>query len=185
VSADSADNIDLSWTAPAAGLWYFVHYEDTSAATPAWKSYLDETTTARLRYLPVGHKIAIYVTATNSAGQGPATPTQYAKPYVPPPAAPRDLTAMSENAEVDLSWTAIPGAWYYVYYRDVTKAGADGTWSTFACPGSTSSTPCPDTKNSFRHTFLTNGDHYQYYVEATNAGGVSTPSNTVNAYPKG
>jgi hypothetical protein len=95
------------------------------------------------------------------------------------------LTAVSGNAEVDLYWTAVPGAQYFVYYRDVTQAGANGPWTAFPCPGSASSARCPDPKNSFQDLSLTNGDHYQYYVEGTNAGGESSPSNTVDAYPQG
>jgi hypothetical protein len=181
VSTDDADNIDLSWTAPAAGLTYVVHYEDTSVSDPVWKSYGDLTTTAVLTGQPVGHRIAILVKAINAANHlGPATPTQYATPYEPPPPAPEYLTAVSKSGEVDLSWAAVPGALYYVYQKDVTTGGS---WTAYTCGTGTAAGPCPDKTNSFAATPLTNGDHYQFYVEATDPGGTSGPSNTVDGNP--
>jgi serine/threonine protein kinase len=187
VSTNDADVIDLSWTAPAPGLYYYVNWEDTSAADPAWTSDLHTVTTAALPGLPVGHKIAIYVTAINAAKQiGPPTPTQDVVPREPVPGAPQGLTAVSGNAEVSLSWDPVQvpgiGVWYLIYYRNVTTEGANGAWSSYACPGTTSS-PCPDANTTFQATFLTNGDHYQWYVAATDGAGTGAPSDIVDGYP--
>jgi len=121
------------------------------------------------------------VTAALVAMQPPATPVE------PLPGAPQHLTVVNGSGKVTLSWDAVqvPGVkvWYLVYHRDVTTGGANAEWSGDACPGTTNS-PCPvEDSTTDEPAFLTNGDHYQYYVAATDAAGQSAASNIVDAYP--
>ena len=178
VSTDDSGNINVSWDAPAPGLYYFVYYQNlTVANSPVQNAFTEGDTSIQLQYLTVGDRYAIYVRATNAGGQGAATPTEDATPYVPPPGVPQGFTAVSGDGQVDLSWTDTAGDWYWVYYCDLTSTGncaiGSANWTDYLAES-----------NTTQVEYLDNGDEYQFYVEATNAGGVSAPSQVLGGWPQ-
>lgn len=176
--ANNNGTITLSWTAPAPNLWYWIYYADVKAGQTTYtKSTYPVTTgtTFTMSYLTLGDLYAFYVTAVNAGGESAHSNTVQATPYLPPPGAPTDLDAAAGNGKVILSWTApAPGLWYWIYYRDVTQ-NPNGAYTRTTYPV-TSGT-------SFTLTYLTNGDTYEFYVTAINAGGQGPASNTVEATP--
>jgi len=88
------------------------------------------------------------------------------------PAAPTGLTAVAGNAQIALSWTAVPGAASYNVYRGTT-AGGESTTPIYT--GITGTTKID--------TGLTNGTAYYYKVKAVNASGTSGYSNEAAATP--
>jgi len=176
VVADPNGDIGVSWQPPSncGNCYYFVYYRDATKGQ-AFKSFLEESTGANLEFLNVGDDYEVKVTATNAAGQGPATPSVTIKDYVPPPTAPQHLAATPGDGEISLSWTA-PSAgcpcFYFVFYRDATK----GQKYTGYLDESTKATI----------TFLTNGDVYDTYVTAidSNNGPAGPPSDTAVATPR-
>jgi hypothetical protein len=172
-AANQDGTIGLSWDPPdnCPDCWYMVHYRDATK-NQSFTSYLDTSTSAQLTYLNIGDNYDIYLTATNAGGEGPATPTVTVKAYQPP-SAPQNLTATPGDGHIGLSWTAPSSGcpcWYMVHYRDATK--------------NQSFTSYLDTGTTANLTYLTNGDSYEIYITATNAGGEGPPSNTVRATPK-
>jgi hypothetical protein len=66
--ANNDDSITLNWTAPAAGLWYWVYWRDVTTNQSGYtKSQYPVTsgTTFTVTYLTVGDTYAFYVTALN------------------------------------------------------------------------------------------------------------------------
>jgi len=173
-TANPDGTISLSWDPPdnCPDCWYMVHYRDANQHQ-SFTSYLDTSTSAQLTYLNIGDNYDIYLTATNAGGEGPATPTVTIEAYQPPPSAPQNLRATPGNGQIGLSWT-VPSSgcpcWYMVYYRDATQ---NQSFTSFLDTGTTANL-----------TYLTNGDSYEIYITATNAGSEGPPSNTVRATPK-
>ena len=176
--ANSDGTVTLSWTAPAPNVWYWIYYEDAGAQQSIYTRSMYPVTTGTsftLSGLTLGDAFNFYVTAVNAGGESAHSNTAQATPYLPPPGAPTDLDTAAGNAKVMLSWTApAPGLWYWIYYRDVTQS-PNGAYTRTADPV-TSGT-------SFTLSLLTNGDTYEFYVTAINAGGQGPASNTAEATP--
>ena len=88
------------------------------------------------------------------------------------PGIPQDVRVAAGNANVLVSWAAVPGASSYrVYGRDVTASQPVQLlqWDL--------------TANSWRHALLTNGHRYEYSVSALNGGAEGTRSVAVGATP--
>jgi formylglycine-generating enzyme required for sulfatase activity len=87
-----------------------------------------------------------------------------------PPAAPTHLAAVAGNSQITLTWQPVAGAASYtLHWRE-----PDGTERTLSISA-----------ESYRHSGLSNGASYTYWVTAVNAGGLeSTPSATVVATPQ-
>jgi hypothetical protein len=94
----------------------------------AFKSFLDMGPSARLTYLTIGDTYQVKVTATDAAGQGPASPAVSAVPTLPLPGAPQDLQVVADpNGDIGVSWqppSNCGDCYYFVYYRDATKGQA-------------------------------------------------------------
>ena len=88
-----------------------------------------------------------------------------------PPPVPTGLTATAGNGQVQLGWSASPGATSYNVKRSTTSSGP------YATAGSASGT-------SFTNTGLTNGTLYFFVVTAVNAAGESANSLEVSARPQ-
>ncbi len=85
------------------------------------------------------------------------------------PASVRDLTATSDNAEVNLSWTASRDATSYIIKRSTTTGGPYETIANNI------------TGTMFTDANVTNGTIYYYVVSAVNQAGESENSNEVSA----
>ncbi len=88
-----------------------------------------------------------------------------------PPAAPAGLSAVPDNAQVTLSWSAVADATGYSVKRSTVSGGP------YAEIGTTAGT-------NFINTGLSNGTTYYYVVSAVNAAGEGVPSGQVSAVPQ-
>lgn len=86
------------------------------------------------------------------------------------PAAPALVSATAGNAQVNLTWSASPGATSYTVKSATTSGGPYTTVATVA-------------GTSYTHTGLTNGTTYYYVVSAANAVGSSANSLEASAQP--
>ena len=177
LSVRAGDGIaDVSWTAPAPGLWYVVYRRNASRGQTFQELPYPVTTgtTFRDSYLVNGDTYEYKVAATNVAGTGPASAVVAARPLPPMPQAPAGLTASAGDGRAVLHWTASPTAnvWYRLEMHDVTRHEG---WREVPYPitGGTSTTA----------TYLVNGDTYEFRLRATNIAGVSGPSNVVSVRP--
>ncbi|MCW6004655.1 fibronectin type III domain-containing protein [Micromonospora sp. CPCC 205371] len=177
LTATSNDDgsIALSWRSSGPDIWYWVYSRNVSnGQTTFTKSqYHVENTVFTAGFLQIGDVYEFYVVSFNEGGESARSNTVQASSSIPPPAAPRNLTASAGNSEVHLSWTAPePGLWYYVY----TREGATGPFVRSQYPITSGTT--------FTAGYLSNGTTYAFYVTAIDTGGESAPSNTVQATPK-
>jgi fibronectin type 3 domain-containing protein len=168
-------NIDLAWNVPASGCsngcWYNVYVSTDGGST--WSApYLTKTNSWTDTYLTVGTTYTYYVEATNAGGASPPSSQVSVKSAMTPPTAPTGLSGTADsNGDITLSWTAPAsgcptGCWYNVY----SSTNGGSTWSG----------PYLSETTSWTATSLTVGTTYTYYVEATNSGGASPPSNQVS-----
>jgi fibronectin type 3 domain-containing protein len=169
----------LNWTASStSGAWYWVYMRDATAGQAWQKLDLPVTTccTFTSAGLTNGHRYEYKVAAIGSGGPD-SEPSNVASatPVAPRPGPPTNLEAVAGNAKVTLTWTAssTPGAWYWVYMRDVTEGQA---WQKLDLPV----TECC----TFTSAGLTNGHRYEYKVAAIGSGGPdSVMSNVASARP--
>jgi fibronectin type 3 domain-containing protein len=161
----STSEIDLTWTAVTGATGYVVLRSTTSGGpysvvgSPTSTSFANTGLSAATTYYFVLEATAGSVTSAFSSQASATT--------IPP--APTGLTAsVASPSEIDLSWTAVPGATGYVILRSTSASGP------FTSVG-TSTTP------SFANTGLTSNTTYYYEVEATDAGGNSANSSVVSA----
>ena len=102
--------------------------------------------------------------ATNGSASSAASTAVSATPMAPAPTAPTGLTATAGNAQVSLSWTAVPTATSYKVYRG-------GVLVTTV------------TTTSYVNTGLTNGTPYTFYVTAVAATTEGPASTSVVSTP--
>jgi fibronectin type 3 domain-containing protein len=172
-STDGDGGVNLNWTAPAPGLYYWVYFRDVTVGESFAKSiYPTDQTSASLGMLRAGHLYEFKVTGENSGGEGPASATVQVTVTGGLPAAPTNLTAQAGDGFVKLNWTAssTSNVYYWIEYR---KSG--GSWQRLEYPLQTCCT--------FTLTLLDNGTTYDFRVRATNVSGDSTASNTASAKP--
>ncbi|WP_231605698.1 fibronectin type III domain-containing protein, partial [Micromonospora sp. HK10] len=121
---DTAGQVRLSWSAVPGATRYWLYQRNVTTGQThfARQPYPFTETTATMGLLTSGHQYEFRVTAENGVGEGPASTTVGATPYIAPPPAPSDITATADTAgRITLRWTAVAGAWGYdVLRRDVT-----------------------------------------------------------------
>jgi uncharacterized repeat protein (TIGR01451 family) len=103
------------------------------------------------------------VFATNGSGSITVQPPA-------PPTAPTNVTAVSEDTKVTLSWTVVGSATSYVVNRADTSGGPYATVGTTTAP-------------TFADTAVVNGLTYYYVIVATNSLGASPNSAEVIGQP--
>jgi hypothetical protein len=136
---------------------------------------MDSATTSYVQAaLANGATYYYIVTAVNAVGQSAPSPQVSAAPAAPTtaPAAPGGLSATPANAQITLSWTAVPGATSYNIY-----------WSTTAGVTTASGTQITGATSPYVDAALTNGTTYYYIVTAVSAAGQSAPSPQVSGAP--
>jgi fibronectin type 3 domain-containing protein len=109
------------------------------------------------------------VAASNAGGEGPPSAPVQAAPVEPPPA-PAGLVATPGNAQIQLSWSPVPGVTSYHVRRSNSPGGPYVTIAGPAVPA------CLDSG-------LRNATSYFYVVAALNAGGEGPASAEVSAAP--
>ncbi len=173
--------VELSWTAPTDDgnsviTDYTIEYRRVNAT---WITFADDISTDTdvvVMGLTNRQQYEFRVNATNAAGTGPASAVVPATPRIIP-AAPTGLAAVAGNAQVELTWTEPTdnGGSAITDYIIQHSSDSGTTWITFADDIST------DTDVVV--TGLTNGQMYQFRVNATNAAGTGPASGTASAIP--
>ncbi|MBW6433821.1 fibronectin type III domain-containing protein [Actinoplanes hulinensis] len=167
--------VTLRWTASStAGVLYNVWMRDVTANSSFRKLDLPVSGTTMIAgYLTNDHLYEFYVTATNSAGDSPASNKVTARPFPPIPQPPTGLTATAGNGQVVLNWTASSTVNVY-YWVEMRSKG--GKWKRLKSPVTTC---C-----SFTAGYLGNGTRYEFRMYSFNVAGVSAnPSGVASATP--
>ena len=165
--------VAVSWTAPSSsGTFAITAYTVTSTPGSLTCSTTGGTT-CTVTGMTNGTGYTFTVTATSSAGTGPASsPSATVTPVAPPgvPGPPTGVSGTAGNAQVSISW-AVPGSNGGSAITGYTvTSNPDGKTCT-----TTGALTCTVTA-------LTNGTGYTFTVTATNSSGTgaaSTPSTTV------
>ena len=153
---------------------YTVYYSQSTISDITASSVRSVSTTtgtsAPIAGLDNGTQYYFKVTATNAGGESVASSEASATPQVP------GLSLTAADAQVAVSWTAVPGATSYtVYYSTspITSLTASGV------------TPVRNlTNTSTTVTGLTNGTRYYFRVTATTASGEIEASSEASATPQ-
>ncbi|HEY7424670.1 MAG TPA: fibronectin type III domain-containing protein, partial [Gemmataceae bacterium] len=158
--------VALSWTASSGAASYNI-YRGTSSGGETKIASGVTTTAYSDSGLSAGTTYFYEVTAVNSVGEsGLSNEASATTPSVP--AAPTNLTASANPAQVALSWTASSGAPSYNIYRGTSSGGetevASGVMAT-----------------AFTDSGLSAGTTYFYEVTAVNSVGESGFSNEASA----
>jgi cellulose 1,4-beta-cellobiosidase len=162
--------VTLSWSA-ASGATSYKIFRSTSSGTETLlvpgitsSSYVDTSVTNGTTYY-------YQVSAVNGVGESARSGEVSARPVVPPPAAPTNVTAISGQARATLSWSPVAGATSYNIYRSTSSgkevlvySGVSGT--------------------SYVDRGLKNGTTYYYTITAVGPGGESVWSSEVSVTPK-
>lgn len=183
VATPGDQQVSLSWSAPNNNggseiVDYVVEYKLTTDSS--WTIYSDlesADTTALVGGLTNGESYDFRVSAVNeSVGAGPASSAVSATAATVP-GAPTNLTALPDNARVDLSWS-VPvsdGGAVVTDYIIEYKLVADADWTVFSDGESTNTT--------LTVTGLTNGLAYSFRVSAVNSAGIGALSDIVSSTP--
>ncbi len=161
-----AANIVLHWSAVSGAVGYIIRRGTSNGGPYAYVQNITETTFTDSG-LNVGVTYYYQVTAVNAAGVSPAATAT----VVPPPLAPISLSAFPGNAQVVLSWTAVPGVTGYYLYSG-TNSGDETNLVAANYSGT-----------SYTNTGLINGTTYYYVVASTNSTGQSPDSPEASATP--
>jgi chitodextrinase len=152
-TAASSTQINLTWTASTGSpTGYYVYRNSTQVGTTSSTSYSDTGLTASTQY-------SYYVAAYNSNGTSGNSGTVKVTTSVAP--APTNLQgAAASSSQINLTWTASPGATGYTIFRNSSQVGTS-------------------TSASYSDTGLAASTQYSYYVEATANGVASAASGTI------
>lgn len=118
-------------------------------------------------YAVVNGTVYYYVvTASTANGEGPPSSIRSGMPSPSQPLSPpRNVTAVAGNAQVVLTWTAVPGAASYTVRRGTQNVATGWTGLTYTDTG------------------LNNGSSYSYRIRAVSADAESRDSDSVSARP--
>jgi autotransporter-associated beta strand protein len=156
----------LDWSSVPGAIGYIIRRSTNSSGPFTYVQNITPTT-----YYDTGLNVAstyyYQVCAVNAAGVS----TNSTAIVVPPPTAPISLSAFPGNAQVVLSWPAVPGVTGY-YLFSGTESGNETNVVLSNYPGT-----------SYTNTGLINGTTYYYVVTSTNSTGESPDSPEASATP--
>ncbi|WP_165977805.1 phospholipase A2 [Nonomuraea diastatica] len=164
VAATAGDGkVTLTWPAVQTAGTYWVYQRDVTAGESTFVklAYPAFEPRAELGLLTNAHTYEFKVSAENAGGEGKASAIVSARPMPPLPPKVTGLTATAQpGGQVDLTWTAIDGAFYWVSYRDVTAGETALRRLEY-----------PATTAQARVGPFTGGHEYEFAVAGTNAAG--------------
>lgn len=180
VSAYSSTSISLVWQEPTdngyANISYYKIFRKENA-TPTSADFIASTTvTNYTNYgLTKGTNYCYRVSAVNEIGESDLSNVVCEIPSTVPN--PPTLSAVAGNKKITLNWSVSDngGSMINGYNVYASSSGTNG-WKLLLEYYSS---------NSFEHTNLKLCNVYQYYVEAINRNGKSSPSNIATATPYG
>ncbi len=163
------DRIRVSW-GPVEGAKHYAVYRHDQADPIAETEDLAFDDTTITEALPTTYTYRVQACGEEGCGCGPLS-LQATGSASPRPGVPVELTAEPVDTVVELNWEegdAIEGTDRYEVYRATSEDGQ------FSLIGNT-------TTRTFNDTTGASGVKYWYYVQAFNAHGSSTPSDTASA----
>ena len=168
-TAVTASRIDLSWAASTGASSYNISRAPTSGGPYKVIATNVAETNFSDRGLAQEHSYFYVVSAMNGAGESAASAeagaTTYEEDPPAPPEAPADLLAVAASfQQIDLSWTASPGAVSYQIKRSLWSGGP------FTPVGSVTNA------TTYNDSSLFAGTSYYYVVSAVNGNGESDDS---------
>ncbi len=182
VDSRGSGYVSLSWDPPlsdgGSAINSYKIYRGTAAGQETYYTYVSGKTTNFTDDSPLlGETDYYYVTALNSGGESDASnEVSVAFPSTTRPSSPQNLTAVSGNGYIDLSWDPPSDnggsqITNYTIYRG-TQSGGEVLLKVVG--GSIT---------TYRDDSVDVGHTYYYYITATNDAGESQPSNEVHASP--
>ncbi|MET9250322.1 fibronectin type III domain-containing protein [Nonomuraea sp. NPDC003709] len=163
LSAAGDRKVTLTWQKVATAGHYWVYRRDVTAGETGFvkQSLPALEPRADLGLLVNSHTYEFKVTAENEGGESPASAVVSARPMPPLPPKVTGLTATARaGGKVALSWNAVEGAFYWVYYRDVTAGETTLTKLEY-----------PATSAQAEVGPFTGGHEYEFAVAGTNEAG--------------
>ena len=160
------EQVTLTWANVEHATSHELQYREVGAAT--WIDVTNPSSPHTVTGLTNGTAYEFQIRGVNATGDGPwgtvtATPN--------PPAltvAPANIVATAGNAQVELTWTAVPGATSHQLRWAASTGAMPATWTTVTSPHIV--------------TGLTNDTAYDFEVRGTNSAGPG-PEGTVTATP--
>ena len=166
--SDSDGPITLTWDPVAGeGVTYDLFFSETREFTLEDGTKIPDVTSPYIHEnLMDGTTYYYRLTAANASGTSEPTAEISA---ITPPATPQNFMATALNQQVTLTWDVLSGLTYDLYYS--TTQGF-----TLA-----SGTEIAGVTQPYTHTGLTNDTTYYYRLTATNASGMSEPTDEISA----
>jgi len=174
VATGGNTTVGLTWTGVTGATSYKIFQSTTSGtfsstprATVTGTAYTDTGLTNGTTYYYI-------VVASSPSGDSAASTQASATPLFPPPPAPTGVVATGLDGQIQIMWTAVPGATNYVVERGPAPGGP---YLDFDPPINTTSTSILDTN-------VINGASYYYRVAAGNATTMGSWSAEASAVPR-
>jgi rhamnogalacturonan endolyase len=162
----NSTSIVLNWSSVPEAIGYIIRRATNSSGPFV---YVQNITPTKFTDSGLDPSLTYYyqVAAVNAAGVS----TNSSATVVPPPTPPISLSAFPGNAQVLLSWTAVPGVTGYYLYSG-TASGDETNLLAADLSGT-----------MFTNTGLINGTTYYYVVASTNASSLGPNSPEADATP--
>lgn len=157
VASPADGRVTLTWNPVNQATHYQVLRNGTVIALPASATFTDTGLTNGVTY-------SYTLKAINGANSSMTSIAVTAVPTAGVPSAPTGLTATAGNQQVNLAWTAVPGATSYRISRNGVVLATSAT-------------------ASYLDSTVTNGVTYSYTVAAINALGSSAESSSASVTP--
>ncbi len=167
----SCDWVTITWNPVAGATYYNLYWSMDPGVTPANGVKIVGVKSPHTQSIAPGYPYFYVLTAVNSVGESVAS--SEVSVILLAPDTPTGTNATPGNRQVQISWTAVPGADFYnIYYSTMSGGGSRIT-------------KIARVSNPNTVIGLSNGTTYYFVVTAENVVGESYPSSEVSAVPQG